>query len=75
MKELKTKERKNSLVNKYSDEKSSILDSLVKNSAYLNMWEEILHPPLGEIHILLKFSSRLEPTDQIYSNIANEIYI
>lgn len=29
---------------------------------------------LGYINIILKFSEELEPTDQIYSHIANEIH-
>ena len=55
--------------------KSDKLDNLVKRSAYINEWKERKGSPMGEIQIVLEFSKKLEPTDQVYSNIANEIYL
>jgi len=45
-----------------------------RRGCQLKEWEERVYVRLGYINIILKFSEELEPTDQIYSHIANEIH-
>lgn len=71
---FKTKERENSLIAKYTNQQAKDFDNLVENSAYLKEWKELVHSPINEIRVVLKFSGKLKATNQIYSNIANEIY-
>lgn len=64
----------NSMTRKYSHKISNDIDEFAKRSAYIKTWKERVNLKVGKINIILEFSDKLEPTDQIYSNIATELY-
>lgn len=68
------KDNKNSVTRKYHIESSKKLDNIIEKSSYLITWKERVLYRNGEVHVLLKFSESLEPTSQVYSHIAEELY-